>query len=200
MKTFLLLVLMNFVLNGCYQPNENMPVLPKKDDLKTISMCDSIPSNVSLYNSLRIDDQINKRYNLLSGKAEIFQNISTFDKIDHNYSGLWSSCDFSYEEVNLECNGEITIKFSNGNIEKPDINTFFIDNVIFSKKITLCGLLTVNENQTIFIRADEINFKDFSVVLKEASLISISAGTANNYEEFRSVTKSRNSVFSINLE
>jgi hypothetical protein len=192
------------LLSSCnYTKSEKLPdafVAPKNPVIDThVELCGQDPNMTNLINGFRIDEQIKKRPSVLSGVAGQFKEITKIDNVNNEYLGLEKTCDFEYSKFVIDCDGTFTLTSAN-KTETLSLSQLSKHSLIYTHEADFCGTLPIDASKTLFIRADTVTLKDFSIVLGDNSLLSISTGTILQAEQFKDVTWATGSVLSINVE
>jgi hypothetical protein len=162
-------------------------------------MCEMDVKLISLFNNLTIDGEDKKRLGVLSGVASKFQHLVPSNSYVLEYKGLEKTCDFEYSKLVVDCNGEVTLVSSN-KTESLTLTQLSETYVNFVHEAEFCGEFVVAAGKSLFIRADIITLKDFSVKIEDGALLSISAEKILQPEQFANVTSGSGSVLSIHVE
>ena len=122
---------------------------------------------------------------------------SLYAKSIDKYSGLFAPCELSGQILNLTCEGNIEITDNENKIKSLTFDQLVQMHDAYFRKITLCGSITMEKDQTLFLQGAEISFDNLSVKLSDQSLLSLSADKLIGGDKLNGVTKDAESSFSI---
>lgn len=168
-------------------------------DVKAPTWCEINPNFTSEFNAMTVDTQEKKRLSTLSGTAVKFKDVTGIENLTPNYNGLLQLCENIDDLVEMGCNDEI-VRTYNGKSSKITIEELLKGGQIYSKEIILCGEFNLKSDESLFLMANKLTLKQFSVKLEDKALLSISATELNNEAEFLNFDKSKESVFSFHIQ
>lgn len=191
------------LITGCIKPEDKVKSADQETVIVSNNLCENSRSYSSLVltlNSDSISKQEDQRNSIFSGGAvKLIAKLSNslFAKSIDKYSGLVAPCELSGQILNLSCEGNIEITDNENKIKSLTFDQLVQMHDAYFRKITLCGSITMEKDQTLFLQGAEISFDNLSVKLSDQSLLSLSADKLIGGDKLNGVTKDAESSFSI---